>query len=119
MRDSLSGVGVLDKAVSVLDALAKEPMALGELSPSTGLPRATAHRIAVALERHRLVGRDADSRFVLGPRLGELHRAALAGRQNLVEAARPALTTLRDRTGESAQLYVRDGDERVCIVSLE
>jgi len=33
--------------------------------------------------------------------------------------ARPVLERLRDDSGESVQLYVRDGDERVCLVSLE
>ena len=41
-------MGVLDKAVTVLDALAAGPRSLGELVSSTGLPRATAHRLAVA-----------------------------------------------------------------------
>ena len=64
-----SGVGVLDKAVRVLDALESGPAALAELVDRTGLPRATAHRLAVALEVHRLVARDAAGRFALGPRL--------------------------------------------------
>jgi DNA-binding IclR family transcriptional regulator len=37
----------------------------------------------------------------------------------LVVAARPALERLRDATGESVQLYVRRGDERVCVLALE
>jgi DNA-binding IclR family transcriptional regulator len=37
----------------------------------------------------------------------------------LIEVARPALAQLRDRTGESAQLYVRSADNRVCLMSLE
>ena len=64
-----SGVGVLDKAVRVLDALDDGPAALAELVERTGLPRATAHRLAVALEVHRLVARDSEGRFLLGPRI--------------------------------------------------
>jgi DNA-binding IclR family transcriptional regulator len=119
MGDSLSGVGVLDKAVVILGALQQRPLALGDLAQATGLPRATTHRLAVALERHALLGRDGDGRFVLGPRLVELARAADPGRSHLAEAARPALLMLRDATGESSQLYVRQGDQRVCLLSLE
>ena len=36
-----------------------------------------------------------------------------------MEAARPVLEALRDETGESAQLFVRDGDSRVCVASSE
>lgn len=119
MGDSVSGVGVLDKAVTVLDALRQRPLGLAALADATDLPRATAHRLALALERHRLVARDSNGRFILGPKLTELARTADAGRSELTAAARPALTALRDATGESAQLYLRQGDQRICLLSLE
>ena len=56
--DNTSGVGVLDKAAQVLSALETGPTTLAGLVASTGLARPTAHRLAVALEHHRLVGRD-------------------------------------------------------------
>ena len=111
-----SGVGVLDKAVLVLESAARSPLALGELVAMTGLPRATAHRLAVALESHRLLARDATGRWVPGPRLGELAQSAP---DPLLAAAGPVLARLRDRCGESAQLYRRDGNERVCIAAAE
>ena len=54
---------------------------------------------------------------MLGPRLGEL--AAAAGEDRLLAAAGPVLTRLRDITGESAQLYRRQGDSRVCVAAAE
>ena len=71
-----SGVGVLDKAAIVLTALEAGPATLAGLVTATGLARPTAHRLAVALEHHRLVARDMQGRFVLGPRLSELSAAA-------------------------------------------
>jgi len=109
---------VLDKAVDVIDCLVGGPKTLAELVAVTGLPRATAHRLAVALEHHDLVRRDSEGRFALGFRLATLGRAALDGAP-LAELSRPALAALRDATEESVQLYVRDGDHRVCIESLE
>jgi len=111
-------VGVLDKVAEVLAAVERGPLALAELSSATRLPRATAHRLAVALEAHGLLRRDAEGRFTLGLRLIGLGRAA-ADACPLGKAARPALQALRDHTGESVQLYVRSGDTRVCVVSLE
>jgi DNA-binding IclR family transcriptional regulator len=70
----------------------------------------------VALEAHRLVGRDADGRFVLGPRVGEL---ATAVPNPLLSAAEPVLAWVRDESGESAQLYRRDGNERICVAAAE
>lgn len=115
---TVSGVGVVDKAVAVLDALAAEPRALADLVAATGLSRATAHRLAAALEVHGLVARQSDGRYVLGPGLVALGRAAESS-PVLAERARPALLDLRDATGESVQLYVRDDGHRRCVESLE
>ena len=112
-----SGVGVLDKAAIVLGALEAGPQTLAGLVSATGLTRPTAHRLACALEHHRLVTRDMNGRFVLGARITEL--AAAAGEDKLLAAANPALYALRDATGESAQLYKRQGDQRVCIAVAE
>ena len=79
-------------------------------------------RIAVALERHRLLARDVQGRFVLGPRIAEL--ASAAGEDRLLAVARRVLVQLRDATGESAQLYrlaggVGGADVRVCVAAAE
>jgi DNA-binding IclR family transcriptional regulator len=113
-----SGVGVLDKGVGILQALVSGPLDLAQLQQATGLPRATAHRLAVALELHHLVRRDPQGRFCLGFELIHLGRAATDAFP-LAELATPALTALRDATGESVQLYVREGDSRRCVVSLQ
>ena len=118
--ESVSGVGVLDKSVLVLHALsaATDGMSLAEMQDATGLPRATAHRLAAALEDHGLVRRNGDGRYVLGFTLAAL--AGAAQRQfPLAAAARPVLERLVSTTGESVQLYVREGDNRRCILSLQ
>ena len=118
MEPIVSGVGVIDKSVAVLDALAPGPRSLNELTEATGFSRATAHRLAVALESHGLVRRDPEGRFALGVRLVALGRAA-AEAIPLARLADDALDRLRDKTHESVQLYVREGDRRVCIAALE
>jgi DNA-binding IclR family transcriptional regulator len=115
--DNTSGVGVLDKAATVLGALEAGPLTLAGLVQATGLARPTAHRLATALEHHRFVARDLQGRFVLGPRLAEL--ATAAGEDRLLAAAGPVLTALRDQTGESAQLYRRQGEQRICVAAAE
>jgi DNA-binding IclR family transcriptional regulator len=123
-------VGVLDKAVSVLAAVESGPATLAQLVAATGLARPTAHRLAVALEHHRLLARDVQGRFILGPRAAEL--ASAAGEDRLLAVAQPVLIQLRDATGESAQLYRLagggrgaggsggvGGDVRVCVAAAE
>jgi DNA-binding IclR family transcriptional regulator len=92
MEPSVSGVGVIDKAMRVISALEVGPLTLAGMVERSGLPRATCHRLAVALEEHGMVRRDGEGRFC---------------------------HALRDHTGESVQLYVRDGERRVCVLSLE
>jgi DNA-binding IclR family transcriptional regulator len=112
-----SGVGVLDKAVAILSFLfERDPATLAEVVDGTGLSRPTAHRLLSALEAHRLVGRGG-GRYSLGARLS-LWGSRVVG-LDLVEAGRDALEALRDETGESAQLYVRERDLRVCVASVE
>ncbi len=111
-----SGIGVIDKSVTILAAAAAEPAGLTDLVERTGIPRATAHRLAVALEVHRLLARDADGRFTPGPRLVEL---AAAAADPLLERAAEVLAWVRDTAGESAQLYRREGHERVCVATAE
>lgn len=116
--DIVTGVGVLDKAVAVLRAVAAEPRSLADLQDATDLPRATAHRLAVALEKHGLLRRDDDGRFDLGPELAAWGRTASA-RYPLAAVALPVLGRLRDASGESVQLFVREGDQRRCLLSLQ
>jgi DNA-binding IclR family transcriptional regulator len=119
MDSIATNVGVLDKSVTILAALAEGgPLSLAGLVEATGLSRPTAHRLAAALEAHRLVGRDGAGRYRLGLRLLGW-AGAVRAETGLVEAARPVLEALRDETGESAQLFVRDGDSRVCVAASE
>lgn len=112
-------MGTIDKGLAVLKAVEEHgPLALADLVAVTGLSRATAHRLAVALEAHGLLRRTGSGRFALGLLLVGLGRAAADGLP-LADAAAPALTELRAATGESVQLYVREGDKRVCVASLE
>lgn len=112
-----SGVGVLDKAAIVLAALESGPKTLAELTAATQLSRPTTHRLAQALEYHRLVARDIQGRFVLGPRSAEL--AAAAGEDRLLAAAGSIVSSLRDLTGESSYLFRRQGDGRICVAAAE
>jgi DNA-binding IclR family transcriptional regulator len=110
-------VGVLDKAVTLLDVLADGPASLAQLVAASGLSRPTTHRIAVALEHHGLVARDDAGRFVLGARVAEL--ATAASGDLLVAAAGPVLARLQDHTGESVQVFRRRGGDRVCVAAAE
>ena len=118
MEPIVSGVGVLDKSLSLVELVSSGPLSLAELRTRSGLSRATTHRLVVALEQHGLLRRIEDGRVGLGLHLVALGRTA-AEQFPLAAAAGAALARLRTATGESVQLYVREGDTRVCVAALE
>ena len=80
-----------------------------------GPAEATAHRLAAGLEVHRLLARDAEGRWRLGPALVEL-----AGQVNdpCWPRARPCCRGCA-RSPVSVQLYRREGTSRICVAALE
>ncbi len=114
-----SGVQVLDRSIAVVAAVVERgALTLAQLVAITGLARPTTHRLAVALEVQGLLRRDDDGRFRPGGRLVGWGAAATRA-WPIAELAQPVLDRLRDDSGESAQLFVRDGDRRRCIASAD
>lgn len=87
-----------------------------DLARSMGLPRASVFRILHTLERSGFVERVGDSahyKLSLGVlRLGFEYLASM----ELTEHGRPVIDQLRDVSGYSAHLVVRDGREVVFVV---
>lgn len=118
MERTVSGVGVLDKSVRILEVLADgQRRSLGQLMADTGQPRATCHRLAHALQVHGLTHLGEDDRWELGARLGSL--VGVVGGPGLAAAAAGPLHQLVETTGESAQLYVAQAGQRVCVAAVE
>ena len=117
MGQPSSGIGVVDKSVAILGCVAAAPRTLAELVAATALPRATAHRLAVALEVHRLLDRDGEGRFVLGPRVartgrGPARSAGGRGRRRCWPGCATSAARARSCTAATAR-------ERVCVAAAE
>lgn len=113
-----ASVGVLDRTMAILDAVATGPRSFTQIVDATGFTRPTTHRLVKAMERHGLLTSAGGNGYRLGPRLLALASSAMLALP-LRDLARPALVRLSRITGESAQLYVRDGDRRICIEAVE
>jgi DNA-binding IclR family transcriptional regulator len=113
-----TGVGVLDRSVAILDAVERGARTLAEVVGATGLSRTTAHRLLQALERHALLSHERGSGYRLGPHLARLAAGSERG-MPWPALARGPLERLAAATGESAQLYVREADVRVCVEAVE
>ncbi|MEV4732489.1 helix-turn-helix domain-containing protein [Saccharopolyspora sp. NPDC049426] len=105
-----TGVGVLDRAVAVLDAVKLERMTASELARYLGLSVPTAHRLVTSMVTHGLLSRDEDGRLRLGARFSLPF---------LEQIASPVLTDLQQETGETAQIWVRRCEHRLCLASVD
>ncbi|MFZ3561067.1 MULTISPECIES: IclR family transcriptional regulator [unclassified Streptomyces] len=106
----VTGVGVLDRVIAILDTVERVPMGASELARHLGLSVPTAHRLTGAMARHGLLRRDGEGRLHPGERFAV---SALSG------AAEPVLEELRSETGETAQVWVRRGEDRLCLLTLD
>jgi DNA-binding IclR family transcriptional regulator len=113
-----TAVGVLDRCVAVLGAVERGARSFTDIVELTGLARPTAHRLIQGLEDHGFLVHVGGLGYVLGPRLLGLAGSAMNDLP-LRDLAHPVLDRLARSTGESAQLFVRDGDRRVCIDTAE
>src|SRR6185503_4418893 len=103
-------VGVLDRAIDVIDAVESGARSFTAIAEATGLTKPTAHRMINALAAHGFLMHVGGVGYALGPRL--LNLATTAMREL-------PLRQLARSTGESAQLYVRDGNRRICVDAVE
>ncbi len=114
--DSRSAIQVIDRLVSLLDALAaqSDPVSLKELSSRTKLHPSTAHRILNDLVSARFVDRSEPGAYQLGMRLLELGNLVKA-RLNVRDAALGPMRELHRATAQPVNLSIRQGDEIVYI----
>ncbi|PYY72423.1 IclR family transcriptional regulator [Pseudomonas jessenii] len=112
------GTAVLDKTFDILEAigLSSEGLDNQQLAAQLSLPRATLYRLLALLVERGMVRRDANNKcYRLGFRYLELVRGAWM-EPDLIAAASFELRALRDLTGETTYLAIRDGDQ---VLSLE
>lgn len=102
---------VLGKAVTILRAFEYEDpvLSLAEIVRRTGIHKATAHRLTIALVDNGLLER-SESNYRLSLGVFELGTRTSHG-QSFVEVARPFLQDLYERTHEMVHLGVLDHAE--------
>jgi IclR family acetate operon transcriptional repressor len=109
----------LDRVLDILEQLAREGQAsLADLTDAVDAPRASVHRLLVALESrgyvHHLTG---EARYELGPAIQRL--AARNTESALMRISAPALADLRSQTGETVNLAVLDGSRIVYAATVD
>jgi DNA-binding IclR family transcriptional regulator len=115
-EEGKTAIQVIERMVSLLDALAAQPdaVSLKDLSARTGLHPSTAHRILNDLVTARFVDRPEAGTYQLGMRLLELGNLVKA-RLNVRDAAMGPMRELHRATGQPVNLSIRQGDEIVYV----
>lgn len=104
----MAGVQSIERAFSILRALAVQPGGVTDLSHRVGLPKSTVARLLGALEHEGAVEQiQAGGDYQLGAGIEDIAGGAQPGR-NLVATARPFLIDLTERTGEASGLDTMD-----------
>jgi len=115
---TVGGTQGIRRVVGMLKTLAdhqEQGLRFVEVARLCGLEPPTAHRILKALAAEEMVSRDPRTRrYRLGGLVFELGIAA-APQFNLIEICAPALRRLADETGDTSFLFIRRGNDSVCI----
>jgi DNA-binding IclR family transcriptional regulator len=106
-------IQALDRALGLLGLVASRPdLGLQALAERSGTSVSQVLKILATLEAHGMVVKSADKTYRLG--YGALRLGHQASRlQPVVDVAAIALDELREETGESIHLVVRDGLDAV------
>jgi DNA-binding IclR family transcriptional regulator len=107
------------RVLDLLESLAGHgDVSLANVAGELGIPRASAHRLLVALEERHYVEHDSDGRvYRLGPAVRDL--AARSTKSALVRLGAPALAQLRAKTGETINLAAFSGSTIVYAATLD
>ncbi len=103
------------RALKLISLHSHTGMRLVDLAQEMQLQRPTAHRVLKALISEGMLIQDAATRrYTLGPLVFELGLAS-AHQFNLRDIAAPILEELADSTGDTSFLFVRSGNDAVCL----
>jgi DNA-binding IclR family transcriptional regulator len=107
-----TGTRTVERALTLLSAVAQDGGTLSQLARAAGLSPSTASRLLATLASQELVRRDEHGSYHAGARLRQLAAASLRA-DPLHELAGPHLTALAAETGETANLAVAADRRRV------
>lgn len=118
-RTSPAPLLVLQKIKQILASFTIErpEQTLQQIIRATGLPSSTCQRLAQNLVLEGFLDRDEDT-YRIGLEFVRLAAPGTFG-LDMVRLTRPTLQWLRDRTGETACLYVRHGPYRTVVALAE
>lgn len=105
-------VGVISKVLRIFEVLSASPagLQLREIAEQAAINKSTAYRFLAHLESERYLFRDDSGAYLVGPRLVQFGSSSTY-QMTLRKISRPVLQDLRNKTGETVNLGILDGQD--------
>lgn len=119
-HDAGQSVRSVERAIAILRCFSfDEELRLSQICERVELPKSTVHRLIASLEQAHFIEQDPETgKYCLGfevIRLGKLARFNKA----LCRMVHPELAILAAKTGQTSNLYIAHGYDRLCIDQVE
>ncbi len=120
LNAATGGVVAVDRALSLLDVFNGQAALLtpADMAERTGLSKSTTRRMIASLTHARLLQKQEDGRYSVGPAVARLHQAYITAFSSET-VVMPVLQALSQTTQESAAYYVRQGNQRICLYRVD
>ncbi|MCD4713917.1 MAG: IclR family transcriptional regulator [Clostridiales bacterium] len=123
MSEQQSSTRSIDRALEILECFLNGDgrYTLSELSQSTGLAATTVLRILGALISRGFIEKDELTKtYMLGYKVSQLSKLANHSNESVLKnVSEPYMNELLDKYNEDVRLFVEDGQNKLCIMSLE
>ena len=110
----------VERAIAILQCFSsEEDLRLNQICERVNLPKSTVHRLLSSLEQEHMIEQDLETgKYFLGCeviRLGQMARLSKA----VSRIAHPELSIVANKSGQTCNLYIKQGYGRLCIDQVE
>jgi len=111
---------LLERTIAILDfiALKAEPSSFTEIVEGTGISKPSVHRILATLGNFRILVRDEQGGYILGPRIIGWSRSCIQS-HGLLSVAKPWLDRIWNEVGETLHLVSFENDQAYYLFKME
>lgn len=104
----------IERGIEILQLLESGPLGVTELANGTALPKTTVHRLLKTFEAHHWVECNEAKRYQLSWGILPMAKAFLTS-LDVRAIAQPFMVVIRDELQQSVNLFLAQGDYRICI----
>ena len=104
----------IERGIEILRLLEAGPLGVTELANATALPKTTVHRLLKTFEAHHGVELNRDKKYQLSWGVLPMAKSFLTS-LDVRAIAQPYMVAIRDQFEQSVNLFLAQGDYRICI----